>query len=135
MTTTADRRRARIVEMVVLGKDVAAIAKAVELSDRHVRRVLADPAVKAQVRDLEDERLRVVARRTAAFGSSAVVVLNAIATGTKYPAPARVSAARAILDVMIKVSELADLQDRVAALEATDEKERTPWARTGTRTG
>jgi hypothetical protein len=135
MTAVAVRRRARILELAVLGENVATIAERVSLSTRHVRRVLAEPETKAQLRELEDERLRTVARKAAALGGSAVDVLEAIATDADQPAPARVSAARTILDIMVKVADLADLAERVAALEAADERERTPWVRTGTRTG
>jgi hypothetical protein len=133
MTSAAERRRARIVELTVLGEDIPAIATEVKLSHRHVRRVLADPDVKAQVRELEGERLRAVARRAANLGASAVDTLKTIATGSKYPAPARVSAARAILDVMIKVGEMQALDERIAAIEAQfaadAERERQRWLR------
>lgn len=137
-TTTADRRRSQVVELVVLGEDVPAIAEKVKLSPRHVRRILAEPAVKAQVRELEGERLRAVARRAAGLGAVAIDVLKTIATGAKYPAPARVTAARAILDVMIKVGELQALEERIAAIEAQyaadAERERQRWLR-GQQTG
>jgi hypothetical protein len=126
-TTTADQRRTRVVEMVVLGEDVAAISEAVKLSNRHVRRILAEDDIRRQVRELETERLRAVARKASALGSSAVEVLKTIATDAGQPAPARVSAARALLDTMIKVGELAELAERVQALESSISKGDGPW--------
>src|SRR5215207_3147605 len=117
MTSAADRRRARVVELTVVGHDAATIAERIELSIRQVRRYLAEPAVRAQVRELEDERLRAVARKAAALGGTAVTVLASIAADKAQPAAARVSAARGLLDTMLKVSELADVQERLTALE------------------
>src|SRR5215210_1194984 len=133
MTSTATRRRAQVVELTVLGHDAAAIAERVALSIRQVRRYLAEPSIRAQIRELEDERLRAVARKAAALGGSAVVVLASIANDKGQPAAARVSAARGLLDVMVKVGELADLQERVTALEeqlvTPEHGTEKPWSR------
>jgi hypothetical protein len=117
MTTAADRHRARVVELTVLGHDGPTIAEQVKLSLRQVRRYLADPAIRQQIRELEAERLHTVARKAASLGGSAVAVLATIANDADQPAAARVSAARGLLDTMVKVGELAALEERVAALE------------------
>ena len=135
MKATATTRRAQVVELTVLGHDAATIAERVKLSIRQVRRYLAEPAIRARIRDLEDERLRAVARKAAALGGSAVVVLATIASDTKQPAAARVSAARGLLDAMLKMGELADLAERVTALEGwlqetPDRKGGPSWPRT-----
>src|SRR4051794_159439 len=117
MTSAADRHRARVVELAVLGHDAATIAERAKLSVRQVRRYLAESGIKAQIRELESERLRAVARKAAALGGSAVVVLATIANDKGQPAAARVSAARGLLDTMLKVGEVADLAERVRALE------------------
>ena len=133
--TTPAARRARVVELTVLGHDAATIAETIKLSLRQVRRYLAEAEVRAQVRELESERLRAVARKAAALGGSAVVVLATIANDKAQPAAARVSAARGLLDTMLKVSELADLGERLTALEerlaeAGNRKETPAWHRT-----
>jgi hypothetical protein len=129
VTTTADRHRAQVVELTVLGQDAATIAERVKLSLRQVRRYLAEPEIKAQIRELEGERLRVVARKAAALGGSAVTVLATIAADKAQPAAARVSAARGLLDTMLKVGELAAIEERLAALEERlgSQKEGTAW--------
>jgi hypothetical protein len=123
-------RRVQVVELAVLGHDAATIAERVKLSVRQVRRYLAEPEVKTQIRELESERLRAVARKAAALGGSAVVVLASIANDKAQPAAARVSAARGLLDTMLKVGELADLNERVLALEERlgEQKEGKSWA-------
>ena len=133
--TTPAARRARVVELTVLGHDAATIAEQVGVSLRQVRRYLAEPEVKARVRELEGERLRAVARKAAALGGSAVVVLATIANDKAQPAAARVSAARGLLDTMLKVSELAGIEERLTALEAQlaeagNRKEPPSWHRT-----
>ena len=129
MTGTAGRR-AQVVELAVLGHDAATIAERVKLSVRQVRRYLAEAEVRAQVRALEAERLRAVARKAAALGGGAVVVLASIANDKAQPAAARVSAARGLLDTMLKVGELADLNERVLALEERlgEQREGKSWA-------
>jgi hypothetical protein len=117
VTITADRRRSLVIERVLLGDDATTISQQVGVSVRHVRRILAEPAVQAQIRELDGERLRAVARKAAALGAGAVAVLAKIADSPAQPAAARVSAARALLDAMLKVAELADLAERVAVLE------------------
>jgi hypothetical protein len=117
VTTTADRRRAQVVELVTVGHAVDDVASKLSVTARHVRRILAEPEIKAQIRELETERLRAVARRAAALGGGAVTVLATIATDKVQPAAARVSAARALLDTMLRVGELADLSERISQLE------------------
>lgn len=134
-TVTAAARRAQAIELVVTGHDCGAIATRLKLSERHVRRILSGPEMRAQIRALEDERLHAVARKAAALGGSAVVVLAEIAKDTKQPAAARVSAARGLLDAMLKVGDLAALSERVGVLEdqlaATAEKGEPIWRKTG----
>jgi hypothetical protein len=135
MTSTADRRRAQVIELTVIGHDAATIAERVGISLRHVRRLLAEPDTKAQLREFESERLRAVARKAAALGGAAVVVLATIANDKAQPAAARVSAARGLLDTMLKVGELASIEERLGALEkrltATPERKEPPsWGRT-----
>jgi hypothetical protein len=116
------------VELTIIGHDAAAVAEQVKLSVRQVRRYLAEPESKSQIRELESERLRGVARKAAALGGSAVTVLATIAADKAQPAAARVSAARGLLDAMLKVGELADLAERVAALETSfASKEGRKW--------
>ena len=117
VTATAARRRQQLVELTIVGHTTDEIAKRLDVSIRHVRRIAAEPAIRAQIREFESERMRAVARRAAALGGSAVTVLATIANDKGQPAAARVSAARALLDTMIRVGELADLQERIAALE------------------
>src|SRR4051794_32704919 len=117
MTATADRRRARVVELVIGGNDASAIAAELGISARHVRRILIEPVIVAQIRELDGERMRAIARQAARLGSGAVAVLASIGGDAAQPAAARVSAARSLLDAMLRVTEIADLADRVQALE------------------
>lgn len=116
--------------MVILGHDFATIAERIGVSVRQVRRILAEPDVKAEIRELEGERMRAVARKAAALGGSAVTVLASIAADKAQPAAARVSACRVLLETMLRVSELEDLKERIEQLEALPQlkKEDPPWS-------
>ena len=134
--TGAAARRARVVELTLLGHDAQAIAAQLAVSVRTIWRDLAEPEIKAEIRELEGERLRAVARKAAALGGTAVTVLATIAADKGQPAGARVSAARGLLDTMLKVGELATIEERLAVLEerlasAGNGKEAPAWRRTG----
>lgn len=116
-TTVAIRRRAEVVRQTMLGVDVPAIASALDVSERHVRRILAQPSVREQIEQLDRETLRAVARRAATLAPSALTVLAQIFAGKSEPAAARVSAAGRTLDVLLKVQELAELAERIDRLE------------------
>lgn len=118
MATTSARRE-QIVSRAVQGFDGPTIAKHLNLSVRTVRRYLADPATRAQMRELEADRLRDLSRRTGALAGSAVVILGTIANDKAEPAGARVGAATRIVELAIRLAEHVDLAERVAALEAT----------------
>src|SRR4051794_2627002 len=133
--TAAASRRSQVVAMALLGHDAQAIATKLGVSVRTIWRDLAEPEVKAELKRLEGERLQAVARKAAALGSSAVVVLATIANDTKQPAAARVSAARGLLDMMLKVGELAAIEERLSVLEdglagTGHGKEAPTWRRT-----
>ena len=76
-----------------------------------------DPATAAELRRLQDDRLRALSRQALDAAGSALGVLRAVAEDTDQPAPARVAGARAILDAALRLVESADLAERVTALE------------------
>ena len=118
MTATASARRARIIELSLLGHDAPSIAAEIKLSVRQVRRHLAHPQARAEMAALESSRLREVNRRLGALAPGMVTVLATIAANKSEPTGARVSAARAVLETSLKVTELAELSERISSLEA-----------------
>ncbi len=107
----------------------ADIAKAIDLSARHVRRLLA--------RDRVRRALDAAARAGLAAGASvlgrgaqrAAEALLAMAMGTTRATAPRVQACRAVLDGAGRLIDLVDLEARIAGLE----KNRGPGGWTGGR--
>lgn len=116
---SATRRRGQIIQKTLLGLGVSDIAREVGLSERQTRRILMEPDTRDEIKRLDDEVIRVAARRAAALGSGAILTLGQIMTAKSEPAAARVSAAKAVLDVMLRVSEIASISERLEQLEAS----------------
>jgi hypothetical protein len=111
-------RRQHILELALEGYGPREIAERLRVTDRAIRGHLNAPAMTAELRRLQDARLRQLTRRALAQAETALAVLQAVAEDTAQPASARVAAARALLDTVARLLETTDLVERVEALEA-----------------
>lgn len=110
-----------LVAALAAGCTYEAAAEQASVSERTVRRRLDDPAFRKQVDDARAEILgRAVARLTSA-SVRAVETLEAL-LGSEMDF-ARLSAARAILELGVKLREQTELAARIDALELTAGKE------------
>ncbi len=97
------------------GRTVQAAALAAGVSERTAYRRLADPAFKAR---LAEVRAQALERATAALGdacSQAVATLSALLAGKSEAA--RLGAARAILELGVRLRESVEFQARLVELE------------------
>lgn len=117
--------RQRCIELATEGRGLKAIASELAVTHATVRRHLSRPDVVAELRRLQDERLRAIARRALAASEVALDVLIDVATNGRVPM-ARVIAARSLLDINLRLIETAELADRIAALE--DQLRQGQWA-------
>ena len=117
MRKDAATRRQRAIELAAQGLAPRDIAERIGMSDRTIRTYLSDPAAVAELRKVQEERLRALARRATALAEGALLVLWKVAKDDAQPAPARVAASRAILETTLRMTEVADLAERVSALE------------------
>jgi hypothetical protein len=86
------------------------------VSERTVRRRLADPAFQRRLQELRADILqRTAGTLTAASTESVRTLLELQKAAT--PASVRSGAARSVLELGIKLRESADLEARIAALE------------------
>ena len=83
---------------------------------RTARPATPRPAIREQLRALDDEVLKVVSSRASAFAAGAVFTLAEIMAAKATPPAARVSAAGRLIDVMLKVAELT-LSELIERLE------------------
>lgn len=99
--------------VLACGTTVEAAAKQADLTERTVYRRLKGPAFRRQLAEMVQ---RTAGTLTAA-ATEAVRTLVGLMNG-KEPAPVRLGAARAILEIGIKVREAADIEQRLLDLEA-----------------
>ena len=99
------------------------MAERLKVSDRTIRTYLGDPSTGAELRRLQDDRLRQVSRLALTAAESAIGVLRSVAENNMQPAGPRVAASRAILDSATRLLEVTDLAERIAALEQLLERQ------------
>jgi hypothetical protein len=120
----AEQRRHELVALVLEeGVEPREAGRRLGLSERTVRRYLADPQVAAELRGLQDDRLRDLGRRSLDRADGALSTLVDLATSKKTPAAVRARAARSVIDVSLRLYEIGELADRVARLEAAMQDE------------
>jgi hypothetical protein len=98
------------------GATVEAAAQKAGLSEATAYRRLKDPAFQKRLRDLRADMLqRTAAMLTAASGEAVKTLL--VLLKDSVSAATRLGAARAILEIGMKVRETAELEQRIASLE------------------
>ncbi len=110
--------RRRCVGLAAEGRGPKAIAEALGIADRTVRGHLNNPEVAAELRRLQDERLRLLTRRALGGADVALGVLRALAEDTEQPSGARVTAAKALLDATLRLVEATDVAERLDHVES-----------------
>jgi hypothetical protein len=98
------------------GATVEQAARQCGLTARTVYRRLEDDGFRRQIQDLRTEMVQRTAATLTAAGSESVKTLLTLQQPTVAPA-VRLGAARAVLEIGIKLREVADLEQRLAALE------------------
>ena len=103
--------------VLACGATVEAAAKQVNLSDRTIYRRLKEPDFKRRLAEVRADMVQRTAGTLTAAATEAVRTLVGLMNASE-PAPVRLGAARAVLEIGIKVREVADLEQRVLDLEA-----------------
>jgi len=111
------RQRERAVEALLSQPTIEKAAREVGIGERTLLRWLADPAFQEAYRKAKRELLGAATARLRAACGRAVEVLDAIANAPDKPSGARVTAARAILELALRAHELEDLEQRLSRLE------------------
>lgn len=99
------------------GATVEAAARQFDLSERTVYRRLKDPAFQARLKQVRSDMVRRSAGLLSAATGEAVRTLLALMKEAAPPA-VRLGAARAVIELGMKVRELAELEAEVRELEA-----------------
>lgn len=93
-------------------------AKATSVSETTIWRWMQDPAFNEEYTRLKRQALQTAVNRLQSIANEAVEVLRNVMQDEENPAGSRVTAAKAVLDSSIKITELEDLQQRIERLEA-----------------
>ena len=120
---TLTTRQRRFVAALVAAPTVRDAAAAADIGETTAWRYLQDPGVRATLAERQDAVLRQVSLDLASEMGAALDVLGSIMRDTTASDSARVSAARAVLDSGLKLSELVTLAERVATLEERLDRE------------
>jgi cell division protein FtsB len=107
------------------GASVEAAAKQCGLAERTVYRRLEDPDFKTRLQDVRSDMVRRAAGMLTAAAGQAVGTLLALQKES-VSAAVRLGAARAVLELGIKVREVAELEARMDELEALVKQQGQP---------
>ncbi len=111
-------RETRFSDELASGTSLADAASAVGISPRSARRWRKKPEIAEAVRARLSENVSMARAILSAGASKAAIGLVDMASGTAPAESARVSAARGVLESTMKLTELEDVIERLAALEA-----------------
>jgi hypothetical protein len=106
----------RLLLVLACGATVESAARQCGISESTVYRRLADPEFCAHIQALRAEMVRRTAATLTAAGSESVKTLLALQQPS-VPAAVRLGAARAVLEIGVKLREAADTDQRLTALE------------------
>jgi hypothetical protein len=116
----AEKQRKKAEDVLLLalacGATVDSAARQCHLSERTVYRRLCEPAFRQRLQQL---RADMVQRTAGALTSAATEAVRTLLDLQKPPMPpaVRLGAARAILEIGVKLREAAELEERIAELE------------------
>jgi hypothetical protein len=106
----------RLLQILACGATVAAAAAQAGVSEATAYRRLAEPGFRRRLQALRADMVQRTAGTLTAAANEAVRTLLELLKGAAPPA-ARLGAARAVLELGMKVRETAELEQRLAALE------------------
>jgi hypothetical protein len=106
----------RLLQVLACGATVAASAAQAGVSEATVYRRLAEPKFRQRLQRLRADMVQRTAGTLTAAANEAVRTLLELQKPSAPPA-VRLGAARSVLEIGMKVREVADLEERLAALE------------------
>ena len=101
------------------GFSVKQAAATAGCSARTVSRRMADPDFRKRVQDARTEMLDSTLGRLLSATTDAVLTLHTLAKPTNNNAPdkVKIAAARAVIDLYVRIKDVADLETRLSAIE------------------
>jgi len=130
-TDPLDAKKATLAECLAEGATLREASTATGIPYRTCRRYRQLPEVQARIRELAREAISAGTLSLGQGAADAAKSLRAIAKGDEAAEGPRVSACRSILEIGLRVLEVDELEERVAALEGklaagNTQRRRTP---------
>ena len=110
-------KQERFLSAVLAHPTTTAAAVAAGVGLRTATRWLQNPAFQARLREAQAEALGAVVRALTAAASDAVQTLHDTLCDCTTPAAVKVSAARAVLELLLRLRESLDVEERLSELE------------------
>jgi hypothetical protein len=127
---TLTAKQLRAIEALLKEPTTVAAAKAAKVSEATIFRWLADPLFDQAYRQARGRLLESTLTALQCASGDAVQTLRGILSDPLAQAPARVSAARAILEFSLKAKEVLEVEERLRTLERRFEQQpngRSNW--------
>jgi hypothetical protein len=130
MAANGNHRHELAIEALLQSGNLREAAELSSLSTRTLRRYLSDESFNGKLREAREELVRGAINRLRLKCRGAVDVLDLIAHDPIAPHAARVSAARALVALTIEAAEVAEIRERLAALEQKTLDAKATWSST-----
>ena len=118
---TLSIKQAAAIRALLVNPNVASAATAAGVAERTVYRWMDEPAFRSALASAQDEALDAATRNLVALTGSAITVIQTVLDAPVEKTSNKLRAATVVLDNVLKLVELRDLAQRVAALENDDE--------------
>ena len=116
--TTLTAKQQRALDALLREPTVLAAADAAGVSKTTIFRWLSDPTFAAAYKQARGHLLTSTLTALQSASSTAVATLSEVMKDTTAQPSARVSAAKAVLEMSLKAREVLEVEERLAALEA-----------------
>jgi hypothetical protein len=111
------RRREQAIVALLASGTLAEAATSCGIATSTLRRWLRDPEFTQRYQAERSRLLEAAVNLLRKEATAAARTLATVSADTTAPASARVSGARAVLDLVLRAAELQDIEERIAALE------------------
>lgn len=115
--TALSAKQQRAIVALLSTKSVAEAAEAAKVGERTLWRWLGEPVFRMHLAGAEADMLDAATRRLLQLQDGAIETVQAIMQDAEASAGVRLRAAQAVLDYLLKLRELRNIEQRLAALE------------------
>ena len=113
----SEQKKEIAIQALLVNPNVPTAATKAGVSERTLWRWLQDEKFQSDYKDARRKAVAVAIGNMQVACSEAIMTLRDVMTDTQNPATARVSAARAVLDMTLKSIEIEELTERIEKLE------------------